>query len=253
MHYLIGKSIEAHGGLERWNKVREISATLIPDGAALHLRGQAAFAKTPTRVTVDTRQQRTTFDPFLAPGQIGVFEPYRTAVETPEGAVLEELNNPRGSFVPNVPWSAAQLAYFAGYAMWTYFTLPFSLLIDGVQYEGIAPCTEEGEIWRAMKVIFPESYVTHSSEQVLYFDDKGLIRRQDFSVDIAAGSTAVHYLHDHQAFGGIIFPTRHRIYARGADRKPNKDVVIMAADLSDFEPRYDESAAYENWCVDTCD
>lgn len=73
------------------------------------------------------------------------------------------------------------------------------------------------------------------SEQVLYFDDKGLIHRQDYSVDITGGGTVAHYLHDHQESGGIVFPTRRRVYLRGPDQQPNKGAVIMAADLSDFE------------------
>lgn len=152
---LIESSIKAHGGLTRWDRVRRISATFTPGGLALQVRGQEAFSKSPTRVTVDTRKQRTTFDPFLAPGQIGVYEPHRTAVETSTGAVLEELQHPRDSFKPDAPWSAPQLAYFAGYAIWTYFSLPFSLLREDVQCEEIEPWTENGEIWRAVKVTFP--------------------------------------------------------------------------------------------------
>lgn len=52
---LIKSSIETHGGLARWNQVRQISATVVPDGLALKLRGHEAFAKMQTRVTVDTR------------------------------------------------------------------------------------------------------------------------------------------------------------------------------------------------------
>ena len=231
---LIASSIEAHGGLVRWNQIKQISATFQPGGLALQLRGQEAFSERPTRITVDTGEQRTVFDPFLAPGQVGLFEPYRTAVETPGGAILQELANPRQSFAPDVPWSAPQLAYFAGYALWTYLTLPFSLLWAGIRCKEIDSWTEDGEVWRAVKVAFPPSYVTHSAEQVLYFDRSGLIRRHDYSVDIAAGSAAAHYLHDHQTFAGIVFPTRRRIHPRGPDGLPNKNVAIMAADLSDF-------------------
>jgi hypothetical protein len=234
MHDLVKLAIEMHGGLKRWDEVRQISATLRPDGLALKLRGQEAFSKAPTTVTAKTREQSVTFDPFLGPGLTGVFEPYRTAVQTSDGGVMEELLNPRDSFKPDTPWSAPQLAYFAGYAMWTYLTLPFSLLRDGVECREVEPWIEVGETWRALEVTFPKSYVTHSSEQILYFDGKGLIRRQDYSVDIAAGGTAAHYLHDHRDFDGIIFPTRRRIYPR-ENRQPNKDVVIMAADLSDFK------------------
>lgn len=233
MHDLVKLAIEAHGGLTRWNRVSRISATMKPDGLALKLRGREDFAKSPTRLTISTREQLATFDPFLAPGQVGIFEPYRTAVQATAGGVLEELKNPRGSFKPDMPWTGPQLAYFAGYAMWTYLTLPFSLLTDGVGVEEVEPWVGDGEAWRALKVIFPQSYVTHSSEQVLYFDAKGLLRRQDYAVDIAAGGTAAHYIHDHQKFDGIVFPTRRRIYPR-VGRQPDKSIVIMAADLGDF-------------------
>lgn len=78
-----------------------------------------------------------TFDPFLASGQVGIYTPFRTSVETTGGTMLESLDNPRASFQPDTPWTAPQLAYFAGYALWTYFTLPFSLLMDGVSCEEI--------------------------------------------------------------------------------------------------------------------
>jgi hypothetical protein len=70
---------------------------------------------------------------------------------------------------------------------------------------------------------------------VLYLDDKGPIRKHDYSVDISNGGTVAHYLYDHQEFDGIVFPTRRRIYPRGPDQRPHKDLVIMSADLSDFE------------------
>ncbi|NLS00715.1 hypothetical protein HGP17_28125 [Rhizobium sp. P38BS-XIX] len=250
---IITSSIEAHGGLSRWEGIRQIKATFIPDGAALKLRGQEAFAGRPTQVTVDTRVQRVTFDPYLAPAQIGIYTPFRTAVETRDGIVLEGLDNPRHSFAfDGSPWTASQLAYFVGCALWTYFTLPFSLVLDGVQCEEIEPWTDDGETWRAVRVIFPKSYVTHSREQTLYFDDKGLIRRHDYAVEIAGGSPAAHYLHDHQKFGDFVFPTRRRIYPRGNDRRPNREIVLMSADLTDFEFIAD-AKPQDDWCVDTCD
>jgi hypothetical protein len=77
-------------------------------------------------------------------------------------------------------------------------------------------------------------FVTHSTEQTLYFDDKGLIRRHDYSVDISNGAQAAHYLYDHQEFGGFIFPTRRRINPRAGDLKPLKDLVAFSAELDDL-------------------
>jgi hypothetical protein len=64
-----------------------------------------------------------------------------------------------------------------------------------------------------------DPYVTHFAEQTLYFDDNGLTRRHDYSVDSSNGAQAAHYLYDHQKFDGIIFPTGRRIYPRGPDLK----------------------------------
>jgi hypothetical protein len=153
----------------RYGKSPQISP---PGGPAFKQRGQEAFTRMPTRVTVDTRRQKTTFGPFLAPGQCAVYEPDRTTVETVDGTLLEELEHPRDSF-KGPPWSATQLAYFAGYAIWMYFTVPFSLLRDGIACEESEPWVEDAETWRALKVAFPSSYVTHSTEQTLYFDAKG--------------------------------------------------------------------------------
>jgi hypothetical protein len=236
MHDLVKLAVEAHGGLARWKQLRAISATMVADGPALQLEGRAAFANGPVQVTVDTRIQRTTFEPFPTLAQRGVYEPGRAAVETVDGTLLEELKNPRDSFTPRDPrWSAPQLAYFAGYAMWTYLTLPFSLLTDGVECEEIESRVETDETWRALKVTFPPSYVTQSVEQVLYFDGRGLIRRQDYSVDVAGGTKVTHYLDEHLKFGGIFFPTRCRVYPCGADGNPDKSTAIVTAELADFK------------------
>jgi predicted NUDIX family NTP pyrophosphohydrolase len=58
----------------------------------------------------------------------------RVALESPTGEVLEELREPRATFAGHTletPWSALQLAYFAGCAMWTYLNTPFLLAHPG--------------------------------------------------------------------------------------------------------------------------
>ncbi len=235
MHDLIRLSIDAHGGLERWNELRKISVTFVPGGIGLKQRGQEAFTLMPTQVTIDLNEQHAVFAPFIAGGQRGIFEPNRTAVETADGTLLEELKNPRDSFksMPaGTPWSGAQLAYFFGYALWMYLTVPFSLLRQGVRCEEAAPWTEDGETWRALKVTFPESYVTHSAEQTIYFDERGLIRRQDYTAEVSNDAKVAHYLHDHREFDGFVFPTRRRVYRREPDLKPQKDFMIISADVS---------------------
>jgi hypothetical protein len=137
--------------------------------------------------------------------------------------------------VPGTPWSATELLYFFGYSLWMYFTLPYSFLADGVQCEEVEPWVEAGEKWRALKVTYPASYPSHSTEQIHYFDDKGLMRRQDYTVDVRHDLGAAHYINDHRTFDGFVFPTKRRIYARGPDRTPLRDRLLISADLGDFK------------------
>ena len=66
MNDLLKKMLGAHGGLERWQTIRKISADFSPSGIALVARGQEAFTKMSTRVDVDTRAQRVSIFPFRA-------------------------------------------------------------------------------------------------------------------------------------------------------------------------------------------
>jgi hypothetical protein len=240
MHDLVKSTIEAHGGLEQWNKVRQVSADLAVSGPSFKQRGPVgeAFAALPTRVVVNTREQKTIFEPFVAPGQKGIYQPYRATVESSDGTVIEKLESPRDTLknkVPGTPWTATELLYFLGYSLWMYFTLPYSFLADGVRCEEAEPWEEAGEKWRALKVTYPASYPSHSTEQIHYFDDQGLMRRQDYTVDVRQHLAAAHYLHDHRKFDGFVFPTKRRIFALGADRKPLRDRLLISADLDDFK------------------
>ena len=241
MNDLLKKMLGAHGGLERWQTIRKISADFSPSGIALVARGQEAFTKMSTRVDVDTRAQRVSIFPFLHLNQRARYEPYRTLVESSDGRVLEKLERPRASFgnsAAGAKWSANQLAYFIGCALWTYFTLPFSLVGHGVIVRQGELWTESAEeIWQTLELTFPEAYATHSSQQTIYIDASGLIRRHDYSLEIAGNSKAAHYLLDYQVFDGFAFPTKRRNFLRD-ERRPLKDRLVIQADLGNYELTY---------------
>ena len=130
---------------------------------------------------------------------------------------MEERLNPRDSFKGHVlatPWDHLQLAYFAGYAMWTYLNTPFLFALPGVEREEIEPWPENGEVWRRLGVTFPPSIATHSAEQTFYFDQQGLLKRHDYDVDIAPGATGAHYVSELEQFSGITVPTQRRVFGR---------------------------------------
>ena len=59
-------AIEAHGGLERWNRFSTISAHLIQGGELWGLKGKAGVLDDVT-VTVDLRNEKSSHWPFGSP------------------------------------------------------------------------------------------------------------------------------------------------------------------------------------------
>src|SRR3546814_14044537 len=95
--------------------------------------------------------------------------------------------------------------------MWTYLTTPFLFRLPGFTSEEVEPWDENGETWRRLKVTFPEGVPSHSTQQTFYFDQSGLLRRHDYSVEIMGGTTSANYATDHKAFDGLIRSEERRV------------------------------------------
>lgn len=238
MSELLDRAIEAHGGLERWHQLSRLTARIAVGGGMWALKGWPGVLADAS-VAIDTRRMRTEYRPFVKPDQKAVFEPGRTALVAANGAVLDARGSPRQGFAGHTlgtPWDVQQLIYFAGYAMWTYLATPFLFKQPGFKTEEVAPWRENGETWRGLKVRFPDEVPSHSPEQTFYFDANGLLRRHDYSVDIMGGTSSANYASEHRSFGGLVFPTRRRVYAKAADGKPMLERVAVAIDIQDIEP-----------------
>jgi hypothetical protein len=237
MNTLVERTIEAHGGLKRWNELESVTAHLDEDGALWSLKGHPEMLGE-TNVTVGTRSEWASHHPFLAARARTRFEPHRIALESENGALIEELKQPRASFAGHgleTPWSKLQLAYFAGFAMWTYLNLPFLLARADVVSEEGTPWEENGETWSRLKIHFPADVVTHSANQTLYIDGEGLLKRHDYDVDISGGTPAAHYTGGYLEAGGIMFPTNHVIFPRQPDNTPNRDLLVVSIRISNFD------------------
>jgi hypothetical protein len=234
---LATETIDAHGGLSRWNSFNQVSAHLVQGGALWGLKGHPDMVGE-TNVTVGTRSEWASHHPFLTDRARTRFEPHRVALESETGEPIEELKEPRASFAGHVletPWSKLQLAYFVGYAMWTYLNLPFLLARPDVASEEGTPWEEDGETWRRLQIRFPASIATHSTNQTLYFDSEGLLKRHDYDVDVSGGTQAAHYTGEYREAGGIMFPAKHAIFPRQPDNTPNRDLLVVSIGMSNFE------------------
>lgn len=213
---LLEFAIEAHGGLTRWREVSCVTATVTAGGVLWASRGQAGAFDDPVTVTVEAHAQRCSIAGLTGRDRRAVFTPDRVAIETAGGGLVQERRDPRASFVPGsaAPWDALQLAYFAGYAQWTYLTVPFLLAEPGFRTEEIDPAEEDGEVRRRLRARFPSHIASHCSEQVFHFGPDGLLRRHDYTAEVVVGDrghlSVAHYASDHVRSGGISFPTRRR-------------------------------------------
>jgi hypothetical protein len=233
---LLDQVLQAHGGRERWHAFRTVTAHQT-DGGVLWGLKQSDGVDNDASVTVRLHEQWASLSPFTGADRHSVFTADRVAIEDANGNVVEELDDPRETFAGHTletPWSRLQLAYFAGYAMWTYLTEPFSLTLPGVRTDEIEPWSENGEIWRRLKVTYPTTIATHSAEQILYVDADGLLRRRDYEVDIAGGSPAAHYMSGHREISGVIIPTTRLVHIRDEDGHPMPEPIVVSIELDDI-------------------
>ena len=75
--------------------------------------------------------------------------------------------------------------------------------------------------------------MAHCRQQTYYFDDAGLLRRLDYSVDILGGGPAVHYPSEYREFGGVMVPTQRLVYVRNPDGSPQLESTSIAIDFTD--------------------
>lgn len=235
MNELLAKVIDAHGGLERWRSLQKVEASIVTGGGFFPLKG-VIQDPSPRRMTVWLHEERSSVTPYGAADQRTMFTPDRVAIEKLDGTVVAERRMPRDSFAGhqmNTPWDPLHRAYFNGEALWTYLTTPFLLAMDGVQVAETEPWREVSETWRVLRAYFPGSIETHCHVQDFYFGDDFLLRRHDYQVNIAGGFPAAQLTSDYLTADGIRLPTKRRAYARGPDRRPVLDLLMVAIDLSD--------------------
>ncbi len=235
MSELLNLAVEAHGGLDRWNKVKAVEVEASITGAIWYVKGKGDFLKNVV-LTADTRNERVTVD-FPGQDKRAVFEPSRIVIETADGTPVESRDDPERSFAGQqreTSWDDIDVTYFVGEALWTYLNTPFLYTHDGFTTEEIPAIQVDSETWRRLKVIFPNSVKSHTREQVSCFGPDGLLRRHDYTVDILGGATGLNYASDYRDVDGIIFPTTRRVYAYEGDYQLVKEPLLVAIDMGEI-------------------
>jgi hypothetical protein len=206
----------------------------VPEEALLDLRRRVVATRWPERETVTDQSQGVQLAKIQPLIQYwGTGYDWRKA-EAKLNALPQFVTTIDGVDIQFVHVKS-QLAYFNGYAMWTYYNLPFLLGEPAVEATEIPSIADGDSVLRGLRVRFPREIHSHSPEQSLYFDDSGLLRRQDYEVDVAGRGRAAHLISDYIDVQGLLFPTRRRVFMRNADGTLQFDKMPVSIDLSDFE------------------
>jgi hypothetical protein len=235
MNELLNSAVEAHGGLERWNKLNAIKVSASITGGIWYVKGKGDFLKNVV-LTIDTRKQHLTID-FPGQNKRAIFQPNRIVIETVDGTLMEARDDPEKSFAGHsreTPWDDIHATYFAGEALWTYLNTPFLYTYEGFATEEISSIQVEGETWRRLKITFPDNIKSHTREQISCFGPDFLLRRHDYTVDILGGATGLNYASDYQDIDGIVVPAKRRVYAYEGDYELVKEPLLVAIDMGEI-------------------
>lgn len=238
MNDLLKLAVEAHGGVDRWNKVKAVKVAASVTGAIWHVKSKADYLKNVV-FEVETLRERVTMD-FPGQNKRSVFEPNRVEMQRQDGTIIESRGDPERAFdgqAGDTPWDDMHVAYFSGEAFYTYFNTPFLYTRIGFSCEEVQPIEMDGETWRRLKVTFPDWIKSHTKEQVSCFGPDGLLRRHDYTVDILGGATGLNFASDYRNVAGILFPMKRRVYAYEGDYQIVKEPLLVDIDISEISLR----------------
>jgi len=233
---LLNQVLRAHGGLERWREFSIVRANIVSSGLLWGMKGLKQDS-IPRQMTVWLHEQRASLMPFGAANQRTAYSPERIAIESLDGKVVAERFEPRTSFqghAEDTPWDPLHRAYFNGYALWSYLTMPFLFAWPGVTAEELEPWLEGAESWRRLRIVFPDGIATHCQVQDFYFGEDFQLRRHDYRVEVCGGLPAAQYVHDYVECDGLLMPSKRRAYRRDSNGRAIDSQLLVSIDISDI-------------------
>lgn len=225
--------LDAHGGLDRWRSIGTIDVEMSARGFLFTTKRVPVQHR--VHLTIDTTRPHTVLHDYPVPGQQGVLLGHRVEIRAGD-TLLQARDDPRAGFspLPWKPWDAVDFAYFSGYAMWNYLTLPFLLRSTGVEV-GVVRDGPDGTV---LDVHFPPGIPTHCPVQRLSFDRSGRLVRHDYTAEVVGGwARAVHLCSEYREFDGLWFPTTRRVFPRGPLGRQLPGPTLVAIDIHDVSVR----------------
>ncbi|MFP5392879.1 MAG: hypothetical protein ACLGI6_15250 [Gammaproteobacteria bacterium] len=233
---VIQRAIERHGGMARYDQVGHIVCDVTTMGGfGMSRRGLHTKFPIPKIVTLFPSQNKAILHDYPVAGRDCVYDNGRVAEVASGQTPVFECDNHRVQMLSvsrfRRPWTTLDAAYFFGYAMTHYASLPFSL--PGLKVVGFAQ-RDDGP-WRSrIDFEYPKGSHTHSQHETLYFDATNLLVRHDYCPEVSSPlARAANFLHEYRDFDGYLITERRKVHFRlGRMVTP---LVVMDASIKVLE------------------
>jgi len=162
----------------------------------------------------------------------GVLDGLDVRLENLHGEVVAERKNARKYFPFGrrlLYWDDLDMAYFANYAFWNYFTFPALLMNKEIIWEEKA----DG----VLQATFPDIIPTHNKVQSFHFNkESSLLTQHDYTAEIISKyAKAAHIILEHAVQERILFPSSRRVTPRTRKGKPLKRPVLIDIEVHNYK------------------
>lgn len=225
--------VSAWGGAERWRRARRIQAALHTGGWAFRMRGRGAVRN--VRATLDVHSFHVELADFPGPGRSA--EVGRDFLRVDGREERPRSTNLLRSGRRRLYWDAGDFAYFVGYAIWNYLTLPALLLRDDIRWATAAPLhlQKSAQVHTILRGHFPSEIPTHCATQDFYFDSTARLARHDYTAeafgDFACAANIVDAL---DCADGFQWVRRRAVHPRAAYERGVNGPTLVDVEVPEF-------------------
>lgn len=217
------KAIEAYGGMDIWKNSKFLRAEVSVKGLAFTLKRRPFFDHANIKMEIGRPFSKLT--PIgKYKGISGILDGQDVRLENENNEIVSERKNARQYFSFGkrlLYWDDMDMAYFANYAFWNYFTLPRLLMNENIEW------TEKTEGLLIAK--FPKTIPTHNEIQEFHFDkETGRLIQHNYTAEIISNlAKAANVVIDHSENENLPFTSHRRVTPRTKKGKALSRPVLI--------------------------
>ncbi|TGL79182.1 hypothetical protein [Leptospira yasudae] len=226
---LLEKAIDRYGGWKLWDRIDSFELELKHLGAPIPIRkGLGKTFPKPSFLKIYPKSFTAEFLEYPSAGKKIVFQNGKVGIfyiqETDFEFEIPDYRQTFRGFRKYRRWNPLDAAYFFGYAITQYVSVPFILKEFGVREVPLADGFR-------IDAEFPQSMHTHCRKQSYYFNEEGLLTRNDYTADvIGPWAIGAHLTTDYREVDGIPVATRRNVFVRlGKFVTP---ICVLSAELN---------------------